>query len=215
MTDSIGLVGGTGAEGRGLAARFALAGLEATIGSRSAERGEEAARELSSLTGRPIRGGTNADAASADIVVITLPYAGLEETLAPLAPLIGNRVVISTVNALVFSRQRVSLLDVADGCAAQEIQRLLPSARVTGAFHILSARHLLELSHVVEGDVIVCGDDAEAVERTIALAELIEDVRGVNGGPLANCRYVEGLTALLVNINRINKAETNVRIVGL
>jgi hypothetical protein len=214
MTNSIGLIGGTGPEGKGLAARFAIAGLEVVIGSRSVERGTEAAAEVATLTGRTIRGGTNEEAATADIVVVTVPYAAQAETLAPLADAIGERVVVSTVVPLEFSRRRVAMLPV-DGSAAEEMQRLLPRARVVGAFHNLPARHLVDVAHPLEGDVIVVGDDTEAVERVVELAGLIKDVRGVKGGPLANCHYVEGLTALLINVNRLYKAETNVRVVGL
>ena len=214
MTRSVGLIGGTGPEGRGLAARFALAGLDAVIGSRAAERGAEAAREVTELTGRAVKGGTNEEAASADVVIVTVPYAAQAETLPPLSDAIGDRIVVSTVVPLRFTRARVSLPDV-EGSAAEEMQALLPRARVVGAFHNLSARHLIEVSHAVDGDVIVCGDDAEAVDAVVELAGMIADVRGFKGGPLANCRYVEGMTALLINVNRLYKAETNVRIVGL
>ena len=212
---SVGLIGGTGPEGRGLAARFAVAGVDVIIGSRSAGRGEEAARAVSELAGRPVSGAANADAATAEIVVVTIPYAAQAETLSPLASAIGDKVVVSTVVPLAFGRGPVGLIEVAAGSAAAEVQALLPRARVAGAFHNLSARHLLDVAHAVEGDVIVCCDDAAALAEVVGLAALIKDVRGVNGGPLANCRYVEALTALLVNINRVNKAETNVRIVGL
>jgi NADPH-dependent F420 reductase len=215
MTRSIGLIGGTGPEGKGLAARFASAGLDAVIGSRSKERGAEAAREVASHLGRDVRGGTNEDAAGADLIVVTVPYEALADTLPPLETAIGEKVVVSTVTALEFSRQRVATRPVVEGSAAEAIQRLLPRARVVGAFHSLPARHLSDVSHSLEGDVIICGDDTEAVEQVIELAGLIKDVRGIKGGPLANCAYVEALTALLINVNRLYKAETNVRIVGL
>jgi NADPH-dependent F420 reductase len=211
---SIGLIGGTGPEGKGLAARFALAGLTVAIGSRSAERGAEAAHEISALTSGAVKGGTNEEAAVADVVVVTIPYAAQAETLLPLVNVIGERIVVSAVVPLQFSRTRVAMLEV-EGSAAEEMQKLLPSARVVGAFHNLSARHLIEVSHAMEGDVIVCGDDTDAVGQVIELAGMIEDVRGINGGPLANCHYVEALTALLVNVNRIYKATTNVRVLGL
>jgi 8-hydroxy-5-deazaflavin:NADPH oxidoreductase len=216
VTGTIGLIGGTGPEGKGLAARFAAAGLDVVIGSRSAERGEEAAQEIATLAGRPVRGATNAGAAqAAAIVVVTIPYTGQQETLSALAGDIGNRIVVSTVVPLEFSRRRVAMLTIPAGSAAEEAQTLLPDARVTSAFHNLSAKHLLEIEHEIDGDVVVCSDDAEALAEVIELAGLIKGVRGINGGPLANSHYVEGLTALIVNINRIHKKETQVRIVGL
>jgi NADPH-dependent F420 reductase len=213
---AIGLIGGTGPEGKGLAARFAAAGLEVVIGSRSAERGEEAAQEISALAGNSVRGATNAEAArAARVVVVTLPYAGQRETLSALSPDIGDRIVVSTVVPLQFSRRRIAMLEIPAGSAAEEAQALLPAAKVASAFHNLAAAQLIDLQHEIEGDVIVCADDAEALEATLELAAAIKNVRGVNGGPLANSRYVEGMTALIVNINRIYKAEAHVRILGI
>ena len=216
MPNSIGLIGGTGPEGKGLAARFAHAGLEVFIGSRSAERGAAAAQEMEAVASGRIRGGANADAAKAgEVVVIAVPYGGMAETLQVLASDVREKVVISAVVPLLFSRARVATLDVAAGSAAQEAQSLLPGARVTAAFQSLPAAHLLDVGHPIDGDVIVCADDPDALRETIVLAELIEGVRGVNGGPLANARYVEELTALILNINRIHKAETHIKLVGL
>lgn len=216
MAKRIGLIGGTGPEGKGLAARFARAGIEVRIGSRSAERGAETAAEVSALSGGRVTGGTNAEAVrDVDIVVVTVPYAGMADTLRDLAEAIGSAVVVSAVVPLQFSRARVAAIHVPEGSAAEEAQKLLPAARVVGAFQNLSAGHLLDLDHAIDGDVIVCGDDAAAVRATIELAETIAGVRGVNGGPLANSHYVEEITALLLNINRLHKTETHVKIAGL
>lgn len=216
MADSVGLIGGTGPEGKGLAARFAKAGLEVFIGSRGQERGEEAAREIADLTGRKLRGGTNAAAVTAsEIVVVTTPYEGMAETLRALQAEIGDKIVVSAVVPLEFSRARISVTDLPDGSAAEEAQKILSNARLVGAFHNLSARHLIDLGHAIDGDVIVCSDHIDALGKVIALAETIEGCRGVNGGPLANSRYVEDITALLLNINRIYKAHTHVRIAGI
>jgi hypothetical protein len=92
---------------------------------------------------------------------------------------------------------------------------ILPQARVVGAFQNLSASHLLDLDHDLDGDVIVCSDHIDALRETIELANSLPGVRGVNGGPLANSKYVEEITALLLNINRIHKAETHIKIAGL
>lgn len=217
MARSIALIGGTGPEGKGLAARFAKAGHEVIIGSRSAERGEEAARDIAALVpGADVRGTTNAEAVRAcEIVVVTVPYSAQRDTLSSLAEDVGERIVVSTVVPLQFSRARVAMLEVDAGSAAEEAQSLLPRARLVGAFQNLSASHLLHVEAPVAGDVIVCSDDDEARRLIIALAGEIESIRGINGGPLANSRYVEGLTALLLNINRIHKAETHVQIVGI
>jgi len=215
LASSIGMIGGTGPEGKGLAARFARAGLEVIIGSRSAERGEEAASEVRERAGGSVRGGTNADAAAADIIMITLPYSGQAETLAGLREQIGDKIVISTVVPMQFAAGKVTMLQVEDGSAAEETQRILSQARVVGAFQNLAARKLFDVDHELDGDVIVCSDDKDALRQVIGLAEQIPGLRGVNGGPLASSRYVEGITTLLVHINRNYKTESHVKIVGV
>jgi NADPH-dependent F420 reductase len=215
LARSIGMIGGTGPEGKGLAARFARAGMEVVIGSRSAERGEEAADEVRAQAGGSVRGATNPEAALAEIVVVTLPYAGQAETLAGLRDAIGNRIVVSTVVPMQFAAGKVTMLDLEDGSAAQEAQRILPRARVVGAFQNLAARKLFDVEHELDGDVIVCSDDKEALREVIWLAEQIPGLRGVNGGPLACSRYVEGITTLLVHINRNYKTESHVKIIGV
>jgi hypothetical protein len=215
LASSIGVIGGTGPEGKGLAARFARAGLEVIIGSRSAERGAEAAAHVREIAGGSVRGGTNADAAAADVIVVTLPYSGQAETLEALRDAIGDKVVVSTVVPMQFAAGKVTMLQLEDGSAAEETQRILPRARVVGAFQNLAARKLFAVDQALEGDVIVCSDDKDALRQVIWLAEQIPGLRGVNGGPLASSRYVEGITTLLVHINRNYKAETGVRIVGV
>jgi NADPH-dependent F420 reductase len=215
LATSIGMIGGTGPEGKGLAARFARAGLDVIVGSRSAERGEEAAAEVRERSGGSVRGGTNADAAAADIVMVTLPYAGQAETLQGLREAIGGKIVVSTVVPMQFEAGKVSMLQVEAGSAAEETQRILPEARVVGAFQNLAARKLFDVDHELDGDVIVCSDDKEALREVIGLAEQVPGLRGVNGGPLAASRYVEGITTLLVHINRNYKTESHVKIVGV
>jgi NADPH-dependent F420 reductase len=163
-----------------------------------------------------VQGGSNADAARiGEIVVVAVPYEGMRATLISLEPDLRDKIVVSAVVPLQFSRVRISAVEVAAGSAAQEAQSVLPNSRVTAAFHNLPARHLSELERPIEGDVIVCADDGDALNQTTGLAEVIEGVRGVNGGPLANSRYVEALTALILNVNRIYKAETHIKFIGL
>jgi NADPH-dependent F420 reductase len=216
VAQTIGFIGGTGPEGKGLAARFAAAGLEVIIGSRSAERGQEAADDVLSLSGGAIRGATNEDAArQSDMIVLTVPYSGLAATLESLVDAVGEKIVISAVVPLQFGKGRVTMLQLEDGSASQEAQRLLPNAKVVGAYHNLAAGHLIDIDHPMEGDVLICGDDADAVRQVIWLSEQIRDLRGVNCGPLSSSHYIEGVTALLININRNYKAESGVQIVGI
>jgi NADPH-dependent F420 reductase len=216
LANLIGIIGGTGPEGKGLAARFARAGHDVFLGSRDAERGAAAAAELSALTGNKVRGGANADAARlGQVVILTVPYEGMRTTVRDLTDDIRDKILVSTVVPLEFSRSGIRMRHVEDGSAAMEAQLVAPQARVVAAFQNLSASHLIDLDHAVDGDVIVCSDHFEATREVIELAGKIPGVRGINGGPLANAVLVESMTALLINLNRLHKAETQIRIAGL
>jgi NADPH-dependent F420 reductase len=216
MAQTIGFIGGTGPEGKGLAARFALAGMNVIIGSRSTERGQEAANDVLSVSGGSVRGATNEETArESDVLVVTVPYSGLADTLGALVEPIGDKIVISAVVPLQFAKGRVTMLSVEEGSASEQAQRILPQAKVVGAYHNLAAGHLIEVDHAMEGDVLICGDDADAVRQVIWLSEQIRDLRGVNCGPLSSSHYIEGVTALLININRNYKRESGVKIVGI
>jgi NADPH-dependent F420 reductase len=213
----IAFIGGTGPEGLGLALRLAAAGEEVVIGSRKLERAEAAAdwvRERSPSA--RVRGALNVDAvAGADVVFVTVPHSGQSPALAELAGALAGKVVVNTVVPVTFEKGRARPVPVEDGSAAEEAQRLLPGSRLAAAFHTLSAHKLQDVNSSIEGDVLVCSDDPDAKAAAMALAEKIPGLRPVDAGPLVNARYVETITVLLLNLNRIHKAETGVRIVGL
>lgn len=226
---TIAFIGGTGPEGKGLAYRFALAGHEVVIGSRVRERAEAAARELAERApGATVRGAENAEAArEAELVVLTVPFEAQAETLPGLREAIGSKIVVSTAVPVSFSPSAalragggLTMLAVPEGSAAEQAQALLPAARVVAAFQNLGAGKLWEgdpdgRSLPLGQDVIVCADDAEAKRQVMALAEQIRGVRALDGGPLAGSRYVEGITVLLLGLNRRYKATAGVRVVGL
>lgn len=214
----IGFLGGTGAEGRGLALRFALAGEAILLGSRELTRAEEAARRVRERAGpaADVRAATNAQAAQeADTLFLTVPYEAQIGLLEPLAQALAHKVVVSTVAALGFEDGRATVQPVPEGSASAQAQRLLPQSRVVAAFQNVSAVDLWLPRRVIEGDVVVCSDHQEAKHQVMSLAQRIPNLRAVDGGALANARHVEGMTALLLNINRIYRARTMVRIVGL
>jgi NADPH-dependent F420 reductase len=217
LVATIGFIGGTGPEGKGLAYRFALAGHEIVIGSRSAGRAGAAAREVAEhAAGARVRGAENLEAArAADVIVLTVPYDAQRDTLPPLGEAATNKTVISTGVPMSFSGGSASMIDVPEGSAAGQAQALLPQARVAAAFQNLGAAKLWEAGAALDQDVIVCANDAGAKAEVMALAEALRGVRAVDGGPLANARYVEGITVLLVSINRRYKKTTGVRLVGL
>ncbi|MXY20166.1 MAG: NADPH-dependent F420 reductase [Dehalococcoidia bacterium] len=213
----IGFIGGTGPEGKGLALRFAMAGERVAIGSRDAQRAQDAAHEVGELqVGLSVTGGLNEQVADeSDIVVIAVPYSGHRPTLESLGNRLDGKLVVDVVAPLRFSRGVASAVEVEEGSAAQQAQILLPNSKVVGAFHNLSAEDLMRPNVAIVSDVIVCADDKEAKTRVMELAESIEAVRAVDGGGLQNSRYVEELTALLININRIYKAHSTIKIVGI
>ncbi len=210
-------LGGTGPEGRGLALRFALAGRDVIIGSRDPERAAQAALELrAAAPGAVIRGEENRAAARlAGTAFITVPYEAQRPLLLSLAGELAGKPVINVVAPLVFEKGRVRAAHVEEGSAARQSQLLLPRSRVAAAFQNLSASKLLDVQRPMKGDVVVCSDHREAKDETLALVDLIKDLRGIDGGGLDNARCVEQFTALLITVNRIYKAETSFRLVGL
>ena len=210
-------VGGTGPEGLGLAIRFAASGHHVVIGSRSTERGEEgAAKVAEAVPGATVGGGENAAAVEgADVVFLTFPYSGQALTLEAIGGALDGAIVCDVVAPLAFVRRKGAVaLDVDGNSAAEEAAAALPNARVVSAFQNMSAEKLMELDKPVEADVLVCGDDQEAKAVLIGLANEIDGVRGVDGGALGNSRYVEMLTSLLINLNRVHKTQTSIRIAG-
>ena len=211
-------LGGTGPEGRGLALRLALAGEGVIIGSRDAARATAAAEDLLKLApGRDIRGAANADAAAqADMVFLTFPYEGQRPTLEQLGGVLSGKTVVNVIAPMQFQRGRgASAIEVAAGSAAQEAQELLPGSMVAAAFQCVSAEDLQEPEVTIEGDVVVCSDHAAAKEVVMGLTPKIPNLRPVDGGQLANAKYVEQITPLLVNINRIYKVHAGIKIAGL
>lgn len=214
MTDvtslTVGVFGGTGPQGKGLAVRWARAGIKVIIGSRSAERAETTADEL----GDGVTGMDNQDtAAMADVVLVAVPWEGHGELLASLRDQLVGKVVIDCVNPLGFDKQGPFALPVEEGSAAQQAEKLLPESRVTAAFHHVSAVHLADLSiPELRTDVLVLGDDREATDLVRALADAVPGMRGVYGGRLRNAHQVEALTANLIAINRRHKAHAGIRI---
>lgn len=213
ITDhTIAVLGGTGPQGRGLARRFAAAGLKVVIGSRSAERAEAAAEALAGVGA--VSGASNADAAAAgDVVLVVVPWDGHKELLAELKPHLDGKVVVDCVNPLGFDKQGAYALEVEEGSATQQAAAILTDSRVVGAFHNVSAV-LLEDPEVasIDTDVMVLGDDREATDLVQELADTVPGMRGVYAGRIRNAHQVEALTANLISINRRYKAHAGVRV---
>jgi len=212
----IGILGGTGKEGGGLAVRLAAAGHSVTIGSRTRERAEEAARTFSAEAGAALEAGDNRDAVLAsDIVILTVPFAAQLSTLETVKSELAGKILIDATVPLVPPRvSRVQLPK--EGSAVLLAQALLgESVRVVSAFQNVSAHHLHDLSHAIETDVIICGDDQGACDIVVAIAHSI-GIRGFYGGALCNSAAAEALTSVLIAINRRYKvAAAGIQITGM
>jgi NADPH-dependent F420 reductase len=219
---SVAILGGTGDQGRGLAYRFARAGHAVLIGSRTPERGRTAADDIRGLLdGRAgageVSGGDNAwAAATADVVIIAVPWAGHADTVAALAGPLAGKLVVDCVNPLGFDAQGPYPLSVPEGSAAQQAAALLPDSRVCAAFHHVSAVLLADPAvDAVDLDVLVLGEDRDATATVAALAGRINGMRGVYAGRLRNAGQVEALTANLIAINRRYRSHAGLRITDL
>ncbi|MFJ4990159.1 NADPH-dependent F420 reductase [Streptomyces sp. NPDC088732] len=216
---AVAVVGGTGPQGKGLALRFARAGHQVVVGSRSAERAQETAVLIRGRAGRnvDVRGLDNrAAVAAADIALLAVPWAGHRELVTDLAPELAGKLVISCVNPLGFDRHGPYGLAVEEGSAAEQAQQLVPGAVVVGAFHHLSAVTLWEEDGLLDHeDVLVCGDDQAAKDRVVDLAATITGRPGIEAGPLRNARQLEPLTAVLIGINRRYKTRSGLAVSGI
>ncbi len=216
----VGVLGGTGPQGRGLAVRLAAAGQRVLLGSRDAERASEVAgqvAERASAAGgleASVTGGGNADVAgAADLVIVAVPFGGHADTLRELAEPLAGKVVVDCVVPMGFDEFGAYVLDVPEGSVTQQAAALLPDSHVVGAFHHLSAVLLEDLSRpTLDGDVMVVGDDRPSTDLVQALAGRLPGMRGVYAGRLRNARQIEALTINLVSVNRRYKVHAGVRV---
>ena len=219
---TVGILGGTGPEGSGLAARWAAAGEQIVIGSRDPQRAAETAKFLSVRLGSnaKIEAADNSSAvAQCEVVVLTVPFSGQAALLKQLKPhwrpgqiLIDTTVPLAAAVGATPSR----MLGVWQGSAAQQARELVPaSVAVAAAFHNVSAE-LLAQSGAIDCDILVCSDDDLARQVATELAEKLPGARAVNGGKLENARIVESITALLIGLNIRYKAHSvGIRFTGL
>ncbi|RZE09617.1 NADPH-dependent F420 reductase [Streptomyces albidoflavus] len=209
----VGVLGGTGDQGRGLAYRLAQAGQRVIIGSRAAERAQAAAAEL----GHGVEGADNAECARrSDLVIVAVPWDGHAKTLEGLREELAGKLVVDCVNPLGFDKKGAYALTPEEGSAAEQAAALLPDSRVTAAFHHLSAV-LLQDPEVasIDTDVMVLGESRVDTDLVQALAGRISGMRGVFAGRLRNAHQVESLVANLISVNRRYKAHAGVRVTDI
>ncbi len=204
--DAIAILGGTGDQGLGLALRFARAGRPVVIGSRKAERAVSAAEEVKqAVPAADVSGFDNAEATRrADLVILSVPFEHTASTVKGLRDVLeAGQIVVSmgVPLATAIGDGAVRTVGVWQGSCAEMVQGMVPEGvEVVSAFQNVSSHRLQDLAHDVECDVVVSGAKA-ARARVVELCRLIPGMRGVDGGPLANARFVEAWTALLIGLN--------------
>lgn len=214
----IGILGGTGPAGSGLAARLASIGYEAVIGSRSKYRAMEArdsilekSPELADL----LHFGDNEVAASADVVVIATPWDSAATTAQEHVDTLRGKIVVSMANALVRVGHEFQPLVPPRGSVAAHVQAAVPGCRVVAAFHHLPAKELGNVNQPIDSDVLICGDDAEAVEVISEIVAQIPGCRPLDAGELSNATAIEAFTAVLLQLNVRYKARVAPKLTGI
>jgi hypothetical protein len=201
----IAVIGGTGAFGQGLIMRWALAGEDVMIGSRSQKKAKGVAAEINEKIGKLVRSGTNLEAArKGDILVLSVPFEAMKKIVKEIKPALNrNKILVNVAVPLKFGRGTISIKQPKAGSTAEELKRLVPKGvKVVSAFQTVGAKELQEVSKPVDCDIVVCGDDERAKKAVMRLTEKIAGVRAVDGGPLRNSRYLEPIVALLIELMR-------------
>ena len=218
--ETIAIIGGAGELGLGLALRLAQAGAKVVIGSRDEKKAQEAAaRVKTAVADADVAGFANADAAAkATVVILAVPFSAQAAILKSIRPALKTAILVDATVPLAATvgGKPTRLLGVWEGSAAQAARDLLPGVPVVSAFHNVSADILQDLSATPDCDILICGDDAAAKDRLSALVALIPGLRPLDAGPLEMSRIVEGVTALLISLNRRYKVHhTGIRITGM
>lgn len=214
----MGILGGTGPAGRGVAVRLAEAGIRVTIGSRDAERASKVAGEVEARwpdLDLPLDGSDNAGAAAAELVVLATPWDSSIATARVLHESLAGKVVVSMVNALVKEGREMLPLIPPRGSMAAAIQAALPESLVAASFHHLPASEMENLESGLEADVLVCSDHRDATLATMGLIELMPGLRPLDSGSLSQAMAIEAFTAVCITLNIKHKAHSTLRIAGL
>ncbi|HUY43386.1 MAG TPA: NADPH-dependent F420 reductase [Acidimicrobiales bacterium] len=212
---TVGIVGGTGPAGRGVAVRLASAGHVVVIGSRDAARASEVANALALRGGGVVTGASNEEAANADVVVIATPWDSAVVTVAALREPLRGKVVLSMVNALSREGREVVPFYPPRGSMCAQLAFALPESTVVGAFHHLPAAQMEDLDSGLDADVVIVGDDANARELVAAMVNEMPGLRAVIAGSLSLASAVEAFTAVCISINIRHKAHSYLKLAGL
>lgn len=215
MMATVGILGGTGPAGRGVAVRWASAGHDIVIGSRDADRAGEAAQTLNPRGSGVISGGTNEQAASCDVVVVATPWESAVATVSALRSQLAGKTVISMANALVREGRELVPVYPPRGSVAAQIAFALPQSTIVGAFHHLPANLMLDLDSGLDADVVVFSDDDAARQSVAAMINEMPGLSAVVAGSMSLASPIEAFTAVCISINIRHKAHSYVKLAGM
>ena len=214
----VGILGGTGPAGRGVAVRLAEAGIRVTVGSRDAERAAQIVREMGEKVpslASLFEGTDNTGASAADLVVVATPWDSVVPTVRALREPLAGKVVVSMANALVKEGREMLALIPPRGSMAAAVQAALPSSLVAAAFHHLPASEMENLESGLEADVLVCSDHPVATATAIGLVERMRGLRPLDAGSLSQAAAIEAFTAVCITLNIRHKAHSTLRMAGI
>jgi 8-hydroxy-5-deazaflavin:NADPH oxidoreductase len=212
---TVGVLGGTGPAGRGVAIRLASGGYDVILGSRDETRAEEIATTLLARGEGVIRGASNDVAADCELVVVATPFESAVATVTALKSRLAGKVVISMVNALVREGKELIPLYPPRGSMAAQLAFALPDSTIVGAFHHLPASEMENLDSDLDADVVVFSDDAAAREMVAKVVDDMPGLRAIIAGSMSLASAVEAFTAVCISINIRHKAHSYVKLAGL
>jgi NADPH-dependent F420 reductase len=211
---TVGILGGTGPAGRGVAIRLASAGYDVVLGSRDAARAHDTAATLVPRGSGTVRGDANDVAASCDLVVVATPWDSAVATAKELKSQLANKTVISMVNALTREGKELLPMYPSRGSMAAQLAYALPESTIVGAFHHLPASQMEDLDSGLSADVVVFSDDAKAGDEVAAIVSTMPGLNGVTAGSMSLASAVEAFTAVCISINIRHKVHSYVKLAG-
>jgi hypothetical protein len=211
---TVGILGGTGPAGSGVAIRMASAGYDVVLGSRDPSRAADVAKGLTPRGSGTVRGAANEEVASCDVVVISTPWDSAVATAKALREQLANKIVISMVNALVREGKELVPVYPPRGSMAGQLAFALPESTIVGAFHHLPADQMLDLDSGLDGDVVIFSDDDKARQQVADLVGEMPGLRGIVAGSMSLASAIEAFTAVCISINIRHKVHSYVKLGG-
>jgi NADPH-dependent F420 reductase len=213
--ETVGILGGTGPAGRGVALRLASAGHDVVLGSRDASRASDIAKSIQAPLAGEITGSSNEVAAVCDIVVVATPWDSAIATVVALREQLAGKIVISMVNALTREGRELLPLYPPRGSMAAQLAFALPQSRVVGAFHHLPAAQMQDLDSGLDADVLIFSDHPDALDHVVEVVNTMPGLRAVAAGSMSLASPIEAFTAVCISINIRHKVHSYVKLAGL